>query len=125
MDATLYVCVTCGRQDDPEAETTGSRLYEAVRGEMARTETPHVRVESVACLAACSHSCTAAVSMPGKWSWLLGRLSPGIAADLLNYAGAYAASKSGNVLPSRRPASLRDVMLGRLPPTSVTVSSEG
>jgi predicted metal-binding protein len=54
--------------------------------------------------------------MPGKWSYLLGNLDAAHAADLLTYAGSYIASATGTVLPSRRPASLREMVIGRLPP---------
>jgi predicted metal-binding protein len=66
-------------------------------------------------MASCSHGCTAAISAPGKWCYLLGELSSGHAADLLTYADIYAAHPSGAVLPSRRPESLRQSVVARLP----------
>jgi len=69
----------------------------------------------VSCLASCERGCAAAISMPGKWTNLLGFLSPALASDLLVYAQAYAASPTGTVMPSRRPASLGTLILGRVP----------
>ena len=74
-----------------------------------------VELREVSCLASCERGCAAAIAMPGKWSNLLGFLSPALAPDLLAYAGAYAASATGTVMPSRRPASLRALILGRVP----------
>jgi predicted metal-binding protein len=53
--------------------------------------------------------------MPGKWTVVLGHLSPGHAADLLIYAAAYASAATGTVMPSRRPASLGRAVLARVP----------
>ncbi|RUT24355.1 hypothetical protein C0V97_09725 [Asaia sp. W19] len=100
----LHVCQTC--RDGGEA------LHDALAALAGETA---VRVQGVRCLAACQQGCTATLSMPGKWSWLLGRLHPGLAPDLLLYAQAYARSPSGTVMPSRRPESLREVILGRFP----------
>ncbi|GAB6855160.1 hypothetical protein JCM15831A_21840 [Asaia astilbis] len=77
-----------------------------------------VSVQGVRCLAACAQGCTATLSMPGKWSWLLGRLTPDLASDLLVYAQAYGRSASGTVMPSKRPESLREIILGRFPAQS-------
>ena len=56
------------------------------------------------------------MAMPGKWTYLLGFLSPGHAIDLLTYGKAYASSARGTVLPSKRPASLQRAIVGRVPP---------
>ena len=56
-----------------------------------------------------------AISMPGKWSYLLGHLGAQKTHDVLTYARTYRASKTGLVLPSKRPASLHDAVLGRMP----------
>jgi predicted metal-binding protein len=66
-------------------------------------------------LASCEQGCAASVSMPGKWSYLLGRLSPAHAGDLVEYGAAYAASDNGTVWRSGRAASLRDAILARVP----------
>ena len=78
-------------------------------------QAPVVDLKEVVCLSSCDHGCAAAISAPGKWTYLLGRLEPGMAADLLSYAATYARSATGTVLPSRRPASLARVVLGRMP----------
>ena len=113
----LHVCITCraGRPLVAGVPVAGQQFYDAVGAALACQASPAVRLAPVKCLAACDHGCAAAIASPGKWSTLLGRLSPDLASDLLLYGAAYAASASGAVLPSRRPASLARVVLGRLP----------
>ena len=61
--------------------------------------------------------------MQGKWTYLIGRLNPDKAEDIARFAGAYRASKTGTVMPSKRPASLADMVLGRVPATPVPESA--
>jgi predicted metal-binding protein len=115
----LIICTTC-RAGVPPAEnvpTAGARLHAAIARAIARSPvTAGVELWQVSCLANCDRGCSGAITMPGKWTYLLGFLSPDHATDLLIYGATYAASLSGTVLPSRRPASLRDVVIGRVPP---------
>ncbi len=84
---------------------------------MAERRADDVEILPVECLSVCDRGCSAAISVAGKWSYLLGGLDAGMADDLLAYARAYAGSRTGLVLPSRRPASLATMVLGRIPPT--------
>ena len=115
----LHVCVTCrtGLTPTDDEPTPGRRVYDAVAA-LLGAGAPAVQLREVACLSSCDSGCAAAISAPGKWSYLLGRLDAGLAADLLAYADAYARSKTGTVLPSRRPASLARMVLGRMPDLS-------
>jgi predicted metal-binding protein len=74
-----------------------------------------VELREVSCLSLCEHGCAAAIAMPGKWRYLLGRLRPELAGDLLQYARLYAAHPTGTVLPSKRAASLARMVMGRVP----------
>ena len=110
---TLHVCTTC-RAGLPLADgavAPGQAFFEAVRDAAG----PGVAVRPVKCLSSCDHGCAAAISAPGKWTYLLGRLDGALVPDLLAYAAAYAAHPTGTVLPSRRPASLARMVLGRVP----------
>jgi predicted metal-binding protein len=93
------------------ATPPGAHLYAAI----AAREAAGIALRPVICLSSCERGCAAAITMPGKWSYLLGHLSLDLVDDLLEYGAAYAASPSGTVLPSRRAASLRHMVLGRLP----------
>ncbi len=112
----LYVCLTCraGRELAEGAVPPGALLH----AELARlvAADPLVTLRHVSCMASCETGCAAAIAMPGKWTNLLGRLDVPLAADLLAYARLYAASPTGTVMPSKRPASLPPRMvLGRVP----------
>jgi predicted metal-binding protein len=113
---TLSVCNTCqaGRTLAEGETPPGALLYGVLREIVDATGAPVV-LREVSCLASCERGCAAAISMPGKWTNLLGFLSPALASDLLDYVQAYAASSAGTVMPSRRPASLGNVVLGRVP----------
>ncbi len=112
--ACLHVCVACYGAEPPEEGVTppGERLHAAVA---ALIRDPALRLAPVTCLANCDRGCSAAISAAGKWTYLLGNLTPALAEDLLTYARSYVASRSGVVLPSRRPESLRHAILGRVP----------
>jgi len=127
-EVCIHVCVTCkaGEPCEDEAERPGLRFRQALDAALAkRDDAGWLAVREVSCLASCDHGCAAAISMDGKWSYLLGRLGEHKAADVLAYASVYRASKSGVVLPSKRPASLHDAVLGRMPslvPTLETIA---
>lgn len=109
---TLHVCTTCraGRPLNEGETPPGQFLYEAVVA-----AAPALDVRPVKCLSSCDHGCAAAISAPGKWTYLLGRLDMTLVPDLVTYAQTYAAHPTGTVLPSRRPASLARIILGRMP----------
>lgn len=112
----LHICITCraGRALEEGEVPPGQHLHDAVAGLVG--EDGPVRVQPVSCLASCERGCAAVISAPGKWGYLLGGLSNALAPDLLTYGAAYAASKTGTVMPSKRPPSLLSVVLGRFPP---------
>lgn len=109
---TLHVCTTCraGLPLPDGVVAPGQHMFDAVAALH-----PEVVLKPVKCLSSCDNGCAAAISAPGKWTYLLGRLDPSMAADLLGYAALYAQHPTGTVLPSRRPASLARVVLGRMP----------
>ena len=114
MIPVLHVCTTC-RAGLPLAEgdtPPGRHMHAAVA---AHADAAAVELCEVKCLSVCGDGCAAAITMPGKWSYLLRGLAPALAGDLLAYARLYAEHPTGTVLPSRRPASLARMVAGRLP----------
>ncbi len=111
----LHICTTCRAGAElAEGETPpGQHFYDRVAG-LAGGHAP-VRVLPVVCLSLCKQGCAAAISAPGKWGYLLGGLTLAEAEDLLAYGAAYAASKTGTVMPSKRPASLETMVRARFP----------
>jgi predicted metal-binding protein len=91
----------------------GAALHDRVKALMEADEP--FRLEAAKCLSRCGEGCSLAVTAPGKWGYLMSRLAPENAADILTYARAYAAHETGALLPSRRPESLKNTVVGRIP----------
>jgi predicted metal-binding protein len=115
MRVTLHVCITCrAGQSLPDGETTpGARLHAAILQAGAPASVDVVAVE---CLSACSQGCSVALSAPGRWSYVYGRLSELNANDIVAGAAAYAAAPDGIVPWRARPEIFRKQSLARLPP---------
>ena len=115
MTVTLHVCITCrAGQTLQEGETTpGARLHAAILGAGAPEG---VQVVPVECLSACNQGCSVALSAPGRWSYVYGRLSDGNAHDVIAGAAAYAAAPDGIVPWRQRPEIFRKQSLARIPP---------
>lgn len=117
---TLHICTTC-RAGLPlaDSQTAPGQVFHDTVATLAG---PTLRVLPVKCLSSCEQGCAAAISDPGKWTYLLGRLAPEQAGDLVAYAATYAAHPTGTVLPSKRPASLARMILGRMPDLTVALA---
>ena len=74
MAVTLHVCITCrAGQTIPEGGSTpGARLRDAI---IEAGVPDGVNLVPVECLSACSQGCSVALSAPGRWSYVYGRLS--------------------------------------------------
>lgn len=118
MSITLHVCTTCRAGETPaEGETTpGARLHAAI---VAAGVPDGVNLVPVACLSACSQGCSVALSAPGRWSYVYGRLSEAHAQDVIAGASAYAAAPDGIVPWRSRPDIFRKQSLARIPPIAV------
>ncbi len=114
MAAVLHVCVTCkaGEPVEDGAPTPGARLHAA----LAAAAPGDVRILPVECLSACAQGCSIALSAPGKWSYVYGRLTEADAAEILAGAEAYAATPDGLVPWRARPVIFRKQSLARVPP---------
>ncbi len=113
----LHICVTC-RAGLPVVEgepVLGRRMFDRAAAVIAGLADAPVVLHPVVCLGNCAQGCSAAVSQPGKWSYLLGHMTPDHAADLVAYGAAFAASENGTVWRSGRADSLRDAIVARIP----------
>jgi predicted metal-binding protein len=145
MGAVLHVCITCKGQEvdgdfagcalcplatgapggpacgactvNPaggvERTRPGRRLAEALGGAALPDG---LTIREVECLSACSQGCSVALSAPGKWSYVYGRLGTGDVAEILRGAALYAASPDGIVPWRDRPQIFRKQSLARIPP---------
>jgi len=115
MAVTLHVCITCrAGQTIGEGEATpGSRLHKAI-AEIGAPE--GVTIVPVECLSACNNGCSVALSAPGRWAYVYGRMSETNAKDILAGAAAYAAASDGIVPWRARPEIFRKQSVARIPP---------
>jgi predicted metal-binding protein len=117
MAVTLHVCVTCkAGQTIPEDQPTPGKLLHQAIAEIGAPE--GVDVVPIECLSACNNGCSVALSAPGRWSYVYGRLSEANAKDVVVGAVAYAAAPDGLVPWRSRPEIFRKQSLARIPPIS-------
>ncbi len=116
----LLVCTTCRPADAPrEGQTAGQDLFEQLEGALAFApgSAPSPLLRGIACLGACSHSCTVALQAPGKTSYLFGELAPDgdSVQAVLEVARQHASSVDGLLVWGQRPERLRRGLVARLP----------
>jgi len=118
MTVTLHVCITCrAGQTLAEGEIApGAHLHAAI---VDAGVPDSVNLVPVECLSACSQGCSVALSAPGRWSYVYGRLSADNAKDVIAGASAYAAAPDGIVPWRSRPEIFRKQSLARIPPLVV------
>lgn len=115
MVATLFVCKTCkaGASLEEGQIAPGALLHSAL---MAQEMPEGVQMQGVECLSACSNGCAIALSAPGCWTYVYGRLAVTDIPEILSGAAAYAASADGIVPWRDRPVIFRKQSLARIPP---------
>ena len=116
--STLFVCVTCRPADSAwpaDRPRPGATLYARLKESAADLE-----VVPVECLSNCQRSCSAAVSAPGKWTYVIGHLDPERhVADMLKFARAHKAHEQGLPVWRERPEHIRRNTIARVPPMTV------
>jgi predicted metal-binding protein len=110
----IYVCVTCRRAGEPDAEPRpGALLAEATEQAAAGTE---VEVRRLRCLANCTRGPSAAMRCNGSWTYVFGGLDVANA-DALVAGAKLLAGASDGILPWRgRPEILKRSLIARVPP---------
>jgi predicted metal-binding protein len=110
----IYVCITCRRAGEPDAEPRpGALLAEATEQAAAGSE---VEVRRLHCLANCTRGPSAALRCNGSWTYVFGGLDPANA-DALVAGAKLLAGASDGILPWRgRPEILKRALIARVPP---------
>ncbi len=111
---TIVVCESCRDESGSDAyPRAGESLAEDTRRAATGTE---VRVAAVSCLGNCKRRLSAAIIMPGAWSYVFGDLSTDSGADLVAGAELFAGSTDGLIPWRGRPESLKRGLIARVPP---------
>ena len=117
MTTTILVCDTCrfSAEEKLQGEQTGGQILGA---HIAARLPEGVRMRHHSCLMGCAHSCNAALSESGKYTYVLGgfRPEPDAAEALLAYARLYAESPTGQVAFRLWPGGIRGRFIARIPP---------
>lgn len=118
----LLVCTTCRPANIPrEGQATGQTLFENLEAALAFSDEPSAasvpRLRDIACLGACSRSCSVALQAPGKACYVFGGLAPDddSVQAVLAVAQQHAASTDGVLAWAERPQRLRQGLIARLP----------
>ena len=116
----IYVCVTCRRAGEPDAEPRpGALLADATEQAAAGTE---VEVRRLRCLANCTRGPSAAMRCNGSWTYVFGGLDAANA-DALVAGAKLLAGASDGILPWRgRPEILKSSLIARVPPSDFVES---
>jgi predicted metal-binding protein len=120
---TIYVCITCRRAGDPEAEPSpGLRL---ARATARAAEGTGIAVRRVRCLANCSRGLSAAIRREGAWTYVFGGLDPERDAGALVEGARLFAEAHDTIMPWRgRPEILKRGLIARVPPIDFEEESE-
>ena len=115
--ATLLVCVTCKSDEG----SLGAGLFAAL-GERLAGETD-IAMRPIECLSVCKRPCTVALAAAGKWTYVVGDLTPKAnLEDIVTAARRYAASPAGIVPWRERPLSFRRGVVSRTPPLALAAA---
>jgi predicted metal-binding protein len=119
MTTTLHVCTKClaGEVVEDDALRPGRLLHAAI---MAQGAPDGVTVRAVDCLSACSNGASVALSAPGKWTYVYGRMTVADAGEIIAGATAYAETDDGLVPWRARPVIFRKQSLARVPPMEIS-----
>jgi predicted metal-binding protein len=110
----IYICVTCRRAGEPDAEPrSGALLADATENAAAGSG---VEVRRLRCLANCTRGPSAAMRCNGSWTYVFGGLDAANADALVAGAKLLAGAADG-ILPWRgRPEILKRALIARVPP---------
>ena len=120
---TLHVCVTClAGEDRDTVPRAGRRLHDGLVEALPRQDhPPSFRIVEVECLSNCDRGCSAALSGPGRWSYIYGDLTETAVDDLIAGATRYAATTDGLVPWRERPMIFRKGVIARIPPSPMPI----
>ena len=115
--AVLHVCTTCRNPAPPDAAADAPRPGALLLAALAADPPEGVEVRGVECLSVCGEGCAVALTGPGRWGYVYGRLDPALhLGDIRAGAALYAATPDGLVPWRDRPQVFRKQSVARIPP---------
>ena len=128
LRCVLHVCTSCrtrGTPREPKENRPGFRLFQQLRTMVeASPLRQRIEVRPTPCLSICPRPCGIALSLPGSWTYLFGDQNPDeTVRDVLACLSLYLDSPEGFMARDRRPETLRNSILGRIPPLKTFGSS--
>jgi predicted metal-binding protein len=112
----ISVCVSCKVEGEAGPDTLGQRVHAALR-DAAAASGAEIVIQPVQCMSVCKRPCTAALSSPGRYTYVFGDLDAASGpAALLDCAKAYLEQEHGYLLWRERPEPLRRGIVARIPP---------
>ena len=110
----IYICVTCRRAGEPDAEPRpGALLADATEQAAAGS---NVEVRRLRCLANCTRGPSAAMRCNGSWTYVFGGLDAANADALVAGAKLLAGAGDGILRWRGRPDILKRALIARVPP---------
>lgn len=124
-DVTIFICVSCTAEGE-RSDRPGRILFETVSSAIGRRQDCSAEVKAVDCLAVCKRPCTVALAGDGKWTYVVGDLSPETHADdVVAAALSYGATSNGIIPWKQRPQSFRKGVISRIPPLNFRPEEQG
>ena len=118
---TLYVCTSCrmsGMPRNPKENRPGFILFQRLTEVISNSPLQgQVTVKAAECLSICPRPCGIAIATPHRWHYLFGDQNPeqGVE-EIVQCVSTYLQAEDGFMARSERPKSLRNSILGRIPP---------
>ena len=113
---SLLVCALCkcpAAEAGVDGTTGGQYLLDQLREQLSEG----IALQPVRCMAACDRACNAALTAPGKLTFILNGLSPQQSApDLAEFCRQYAEAESGKVPYGLRSPAIKQATAYVLPP---------
>lgn len=120
-EAVVHVCTNC-QHPDYKARRLGKVGGEAFP-EILKTALEEqglnrtFKIELITCLGNCKKRCRISVGAPGRWSWLIGDLSPeDDFTELMDFLQSWQGAENGLIPKAERSKWLLRHGLGRVPP---------
>ena len=122
-EAVVHVCTNCQHPDYKsrrQGKAGGEALPEALLKALEERKLDHLfKIDLITCLGNCKKRCRISVATPGRWSWLIGEISPeDDFKELMDFLEDWLDAENALIPKQERSKWLMQHGLGRVPPCS-------